>query len=310
MVEAKPIEVESYANIAFNGAWKSRSRAMWGVAFVGLLIGAAIGIAAPFFPVIVASLSGVQGVAVTGLTILKAMAVFGATGMATGMVGGVMVGSSAGGVSAVAKEMELRERLHEQEVGQVLGVNMPPHQYIKPIEPEQNYFNPSVSALFAGFGAVAGFVMAAAFLSTSTITSGVVVSSALGSAAIPALGVVLGSVAATPLAVTACFVGVMACFGAIFGINVPKLATELQDFTGKLLSGELLGSSWEKEPARNVQLEPQILLEKQPKNIALEYHHNEELPTNHAEKYARKPAISYGELAKSLNSESNLVHSH
>lgn len=308
MVESKQIEVESYSNIAFDGAWKSRSRAIWGIAFLGLLAGAAVGLAAPFFPVIAGVAEGVSIV-----TAMNSMAVFGATGMATGLLAGGLVGSSAGAASSVAKEMELRERLHEQEVGKALGVNIPANSYKKPAEPEQNMLNPKVGLLFATLGAVAGKIMAVGFLATSTAgAGGTVVSSALGSAAIPALEVILGGAAATPLAVTACFVGVMACFGAMFGVNFPKIGGYLQDFAGKLLSGEKIGASWEKEPQLEQQISMQPTLAKQPKANTIDFspYHDSELPSNHAEKYAKKHAISYGELAESLKLDAKSVHSH
>ena len=113
----KEIEVGTYQNLAFDGAWKSRSRAMWGIAFLGLITGAAIGLLAPFFPAIV----GAVGFSAAAGHVLETMAIFGATGMATGLVAGGLTGSAAGASASVAKELEIRNLQREGEVEKLLA---------------------------------------------------------------------------------------------------------------------------------------------------------------------------------------------
>ncbi len=181
------------------------------------------------------------------------MAVFGATGMTTGFAVGGLIGTSAGAVNSVAKEIETRNLKREQEVGKALEVSMPSPALEKPEQNNDRYFNFKVGALFSGLGAIAGAVLAAGFFAPSIVAGSVV---AATSSIAPALDVVLGSaLASNTAAVTAYSVGVMSMFGALFGVNFPKITTEAQDFAGRLLSGELLGTDWKKSPESGKQLQ-------------------------------------------------------
>jgi|GEM_PF-2495442 len=236
MADEQGIKVATYHNIAFDGAWKGRSRGIWGVAAVGLLLGAAVGLAVPF----VTALFGTT-LALTLPHIAASIAIFSGIGMSTGMAGGLLVGTSAGAAASVVKEIEKRDLKREKIIEDALGVSIPSPVPEEPEKTEARYFNPKVSALFAVIGAVAGLVMAAAFFASGA---------ALPAAAVPAIEAVLGTgitTATHATAITAYFTAVMTCFGAIFGTNAPKMATDMQNFAGRLLSGELLGTSWEKE---------------------------------------------------------------
>ena len=249
MVENKQIEVASYSNSAFADAWKGRSRAMWGVGAVGLGVGLLIGVFAPFIPVLaslfVSSIGSAATFSAAAALIPHSMAVFGAVGMTTGFAVGGLVGASAGSASSIAKEMERREIKHEQEMARTIGVSVPEHIPEKSQENTDRYFNPKVGAIFAGFGAVAGAVLAAGFFAPSIVGGGAV---AATSSFMPALEVVLGGLASNAAAVTAYSIGVMTTFGALFGVNFPKITTKAQDLAGELLSGKSLGTSWKKEP--------------------------------------------------------------
>lgn len=294
MAGEQEIKVGSYQNLAFDGAWKSRSRAIWGIAFLGLITGAVFGLLAPFFPVLVQEVLFADALT----RVLPTMAIFSATGMAAGFAIGGLTGASAGASASVAKELEIRNLQREKEVEKSIGIPFPEHIPEKPKEDNTRYFNPKISAVFATFGAIVGKVMAAAFFATH-VGGAVVTTTTAGNAAIPALSVILGSAVSSPLAVTACFVGVMACFGAIFGVNFPKIGGYLQDLAGKLLSGEALGTNWKKENNRA----PNIVV-KRSAVIPLEFDNQH---SNHAEKFKNRwQVISYRELVTQPNSNARL----
>lgn len=69
----------------------------------------------------------------------------------------------------------------------------------------------------------------------------------------PALGAISGlgveaftgtAIAANAGAITAYFAGAMTSFGALFAINVPKLASEASEFMGEVLGGRKFGRQW------------------------------------------------------------------
>jgi hypothetical protein len=183
--------------------------------------------------------------------VAKSVAVFAAVGMSAGFAMGATIGNASGGSAAVAREQE--ERLREVVSGRApelaQGVVPPPVTPVARLkqglkEWSKNSFNPKVAALFATLGVGGGLVMAAAFIAEPVAP------------AMPALGMLLGktlttaSVAANATAIATYFAGVMGLFGAIFGLNLPKLGTELTHFTGDLLSGEALGTSFGSKPQR------------------------------------------------------------
>lgn len=248
MAGEQKIEVASYSNSTFADAWRGRSRALWGVGAVGLGFGLLVGAFAPFIPVIASLfISSIGSAATTSAAVAlvpHSMAVFGALGMTTGFAVGGLVGASSGAASSVAKEMERRDRNHEQQMAKVMGVSLPVSVPEQSKEDTDRYFNPKVGGLFAVFGAIAGAVLAAGFFAPSMAVGGAV---AATSSLAPALEIVLGGLASNTAAVTAYSVGVMASFGALFGVNFPKITTKAQDMAGELLSGKPLGTSWKRE---------------------------------------------------------------
>ncbi len=300
MVAAQDIKVESYSKTAFKGSWVGRSRAMWAVSFLGLVTGLAIGLIAPFFPVLAV---GAFTAEMAAANVLGSMAIFGASGMATGFIVGGFIGGASGGVSEAAREAERRDLVRTKAIEQATGLQIP-EVNVAQNKPEQKYFNPKVGLLFATFGAIAGGIMAAAFVFSGA---------GAAAAAIPALSTLTHGVvgaAAIQSAQTACFVGVMTCFGALFGINYPKISYALQDYAGKLLGGDLLGSSWDKEPARGID----ITIERQPSLAAAQqpmqqyvYCDERDLPTNHAVKEARRSITSYRDFVAQPAQENELA---
>jgi len=267
MAGTRDIEVESYQDVAFESGWKSRSRALWGTAFLGLLTGAIIGLLAPIVPAIMGATIGLSQIGAS-------LAIFSATGMATGMLVGTQVGVSSGTVASVAKELEGRDLARAEAIEKAMGVELPKPNPSKPQEKEQRLFNPKISLTFAAFGAVAGLVMAAAFFASG---------GAVATAAAPALSTLLGAKAAVDVGMTtAYFASVMGCFGAIFGMNFPVIANKLQNKAGDLLGGKALGTSWEKEPSQALEISPS----QQAKNYDFSQYSDQNLQTrdDHAEK--------------------------
>ncbi len=288
--EKSKIEVASYHDVAFEGTWRARSRGMWGVGALGLLAGAAIGALAPLFPVVV----GATSLATAASLIPQTMAIFSATGIGMGVAAGTMVGSSSGAVGAVAKEQE--KRLREA------GIETPPGNDAQAQANEGKGFftrfkealgslkiNPKVMITFAALGAVAGVVMATAFLATG------------GAAAVPALGSLLGSAATSAPAVTAYFAGVMASFGALFGMNLPTVATQMTNVMGDTLGGKTINAPWTDKQAPSPEVQQAV-----EKAAAVEQPApaKPEPATPRASKF--QPALSYQEMmAQKAQEQSN-----
>jgi hypothetical protein len=224
-------------------------------------------------------------------TIGTSIAAFSATGLSTGFAGGVMLGRISGTAAAVAEESERRSK--EWTVRQIKGMN--PQAHITPDAPEtkptkpslkdtfRTYINPRVGLAMTLIGAVGGLIMGAAFLATG---------GAATFAMAPALGAVSGlGAGATGAALLAYSAGVGAAFGALWNFNFPKITSKTTEFFGKLVGGELVGRTWEPEPAKAV--EPQH----QP---AVEQHAAEPTPRNFAsfqELVTRQSTITHS-LAK------------
>ncbi len=251
--EGSKIKAESYQKVASLGGWSGGGRTLWAVSIVGALCGAAIGLVAPFFPLLVVGASGFQA-ALTALPI--SLAVFTATGMSMGFGGGLVLGRISGTSAAVAQEQE--KRMKEWTARQLLAQN--PNAEIVPDvlpapEPEKpfwqrikdnyrTYINPRVGLTFAAVAAVGGLVMAAAFIATGGAGAFAVASelgaiSGLGKAAFAG-----ETIAANTPAIIAYFTGVMASFGALFSFNLPKITSAMTHFFGELSSGRLLGREW------------------------------------------------------------------
>ncbi|MEK6745638.1 MAG: hypothetical protein AABY33_01215 [Pseudomonadota bacterium] len=246
MVEQK-IESESLKKIAFKEAWKGRTRALWSIAAMGVVAGALIGLAVPFIPAIVGMLMPSLGITSTFSSALSAvpasMAIFSAHGMGIGALVGGILGGPSGCVGAVAEELQKRKASKEKSCDKTTSANIPVEHKEKP---KHRYINPKVMALFAGLGAIGGAIMVASLAATGGLTV------AAASALMPGVETALGA-GATAGAVGTYVIGVMTSFGAIFGFNGPEIATGMQNFTGRLFSGELLGTSWEKKKSNGIQ---------------------------------------------------------
>jgi hypothetical protein len=291
MAGTRDIEVKSYQDVAFDGDWKARSRGLWGISFLGLLTGAAIGLLAPIVPALMGASIGLSEIGAS-------LALFSATGMATGMLVGTQVGASSGAAASVTKELEGRDLARAEAIEQAMGVELPKPNLPKAKEKEQRYFNPKISFTFAAFGVLAGLVMAAAFFASG---------GAVATAAVPALSTLLGAKAAVDVGMTtAYFASVMGCFGAIFGINYPVIAKKFNNMAGDLLGGKALGTSWEKEPSPAQAQEIE-----QSRNIVDHGQYTEEnldLKSNHAEKLNKtNNIISFCDYVAKKSEENSTV---
>jgi len=214
----------SLKNKAWLGAWRSRSVSLWGLGAVGLAAGALVGLAAPLFPVLVGAYSLATAAGLMGTS----AAIFGTTGMTTGVLVGGIVGSSSGAAGAVAEEQERREKARDA----ALGIDAAPSP--EAVKPKTKLFNWKVAVTFGAIGIAAGLVCAAAL--------------AAGAFSLPAIGAVAAAAGGNAAAATTAYcVGVIGCFGAMFGINIPELATRANKVFEGLLTGKSIGASWDKE---------------------------------------------------------------
>ena len=213
---------------------------------LGVIAGAGIGVAAPFFPI----LAGASSLATAVGAIPASVAAFAATGLSMGLAGGLMLGRTAGATAAVAEESEKRAKkwVIRQTLSQNPDVKISDEPKAKPTQETfwqktkriyHKYVNPRVGLTMAAIGAVGGFILSAAFLATG----------GTGAFAImPALATITGLTAEAAAAsgvITAYTVGVGAAFGALFSFNLPRVAANLGDFFGKLIGGEIIGRKWE-----------------------------------------------------------------
>jgi hypothetical protein len=224
MAQVRPFE--SYNNHALRGAWLARGTAIWSFAAFGLAVGAVMGCIAPFFPLLVGAPAALG-------VFWNSVAIFAATGMGAGFAVGGIVGASAGAAAAVAKEQEIRAVAHEQELRLNSIPQGLPATTIKP----QRWTNFKVGALFAVLGMGAGALIAASGGATFLPAYAVISAGISGTAA-----------AALPMAYS---MGVMGMFGALWSMNASQTVLKINDFTTKLMGGELLGTSWDlPEPTR------------------------------------------------------------
>lgn len=261
------IEVEARGSKAFEKTWIARSRGMWGIAALGLLFGAAVGVIAPFFPM-------AAGAAVPALaTIGKSVAIFAAVGMAAGFVNGTSIGIASGAASSMAEDSERRVRMREVAAGPGKAL---PQQVVK--KDDRNifqkfsddgfgpYFNLKVGAVVTAAGMIGGAVMGAAYIALGGLEGG----AAASGWAMPGMGTLLGAEAAKDAAqVMAYFIGVTGSFGALWNFNFPRMAAHFQDEAGKIMSGERLGAEWTKgyEPAVEMTRETPVLPQQQPRRF-------------------------------------------
>lgn len=249
--EQAKIKVDSYQKVASVAGWAGGGRTLWAAAAFCTVVGAAIGLVAPFFPV----LAGASTLGFATSAIPASVLAFAATGLSTGFAGGIMLGRISGSAAAVGEELE--RRMKHWMVRQKISEN--PQAEIAPDAPKvltekhsfwqragdawHTYVNPRIGLTMALIGAVGGLIMAGAFAYTG----------AGAFAVMPAMQTLTGLTAnpvfategvLTSAAVTAYTVGVSAMMGAVFSFNVPKIASAMTEFTGRLIGGKIIGREW------------------------------------------------------------------
>lgn len=245
--EQAKIDVPSYQDVAFDGAWKRRSNSQWGLGLLGLATGAFMGLAAP-------GAAMLAGASIGGGLLLKSMAIYSAIGMSAGWGLGSFVGPGAGAAASAMKEYERRQlardiegKIRENPEAKVtLAEEMP-----LPSDEKgglANYFNWKTSLLFAAVGAITGLVFAGALVASGAVVAVTAAETAPGLAAyaMPAMHMLLGSAASSVSAVVAYSVGVGAAFGSIYGVNYPRIARKLSNAFGDMLSGKAIDAPWPK----------------------------------------------------------------
>jgi hypothetical protein len=257
--ETAKIKVDSYQKTASIGGWAGGGRTLWAISVVGAVMGAAIGLVAPLFPVIVGAAWPVL------TTIGTSVAAFAATGISLGFGGGLVLGRISGAAAAVGEEQE--KRMKEWMVRQKLADN--PQAEILPDAPKaeepkkpfwqrfkdtyHTYVNPRVGLRFAAIGAIGGLIMGAAFIATGGVA---------GFAVMPALEALTGlsASALTHGAILAYSAGVVASFGALWSFNFPKITSNLTHFFGELVNGKYGGREWGPQQEKT----PEMAKEKSP----------------------------------------------
>jgi len=253
--EQKHIRVESFTDIAFEGAWKGRARSFWATAAVGAVVGAAVGLIAPFFPVVV----GAYGLAAAANMIATSVPIYASLGMASGFAVGVLVGATSGAAASVAKERERREKGEEIDLALSVAPNARIEQPVAPDAPKarrslltvikEDYVNLPTLAAFSAFGAAGGAIMVGAYSAAGP--SFLPIAEPAMKVLLPATQIAAGKTFAATAAYT---IGVMGTFGAVFGINMPKIAGDMTRFVGDMLGGKIFGS--EKGPSAEQVREP------------------------------------------------------
>lgn len=264
-VQAK-IEVPSYQDVAWDGAWKRRAGAIWGVAGVATLVGAVTGLAAPLFPV----LAGMELASALAL-IPKSVAIFSAIGVSTGLTIGAVTGPGAGAAASTMKEFERRQlaRTIEEEIRRnpEASVELIRERVALPEEDQpknirwQDYFNVKTGLAFAAIGAMGGLIFAGALLATGSAAA----------FAMPGLTMLLGEAAKDTAMVVAYSMGIGACFGANFGVSHALVTRKAVNFANDMLSGKMLGDPWPKRV--NVpELQPVLapVVHREPEPVAVE----------------------------------------
>lgn len=249
--ETAKIKVGSYQKTASLGGWAGGGRTLWAISAIGAAAGIAIGAVAPFFPLIV----GASTLATAVAALPASMAIMGGVGMSMGFGGGLVLGRISGSAAAVAEENEMR--MKHWTTKQMLQANPQAHIvednedtkkvseykpfWHNPKATYKTYVNPRVGMFFTLVGAIGGLLMGAAFIASG---------GAAGAVA-PALGAItgLGAAAMSNSVIMATSVGILAAFGALFSLNLPKITSDLTELSGKFTMGEKLGRGWGPEEA-------------------------------------------------------------
>ena len=291
------IKVEPYDDAAWVGSWKQRASGLWAAGGVGLLFGAAIGLVAPFFPVVVGAYSAATAVGMIGTSV----ATFASLGVVSGAVAGGMVGASSGGAAAAAAEQERREKSRELKT----GIDFPaPDKVVEP-EPKgigaklASYVNVRSGLIFTALGMVVGGVFAAAAILPGSAVglTGAIANVGMGS--IVAAGTATGHAA---LAAAAYCVGVMGSFGALFGFRFAHMTNDARKVTATWLSTKFSdekaveGQALQLAQEQNKQLEGAVV-DVQAEQVGAG-------ARSHAEKHASRTGQSFQELVLNRSSES------
>lgn len=239
--EQARIEVPSYQDVAWDGAWKRRAAGMWGIMGVAMVVGALIGLAAPLFPI----LGGMEVAAAVAL-IPKSIAIFSAIGISSGFVIGTGIGPSAGSSAATMKEFERRTLARKVEEVIRKNPDVPVHLVKEMVaqkeeDKEKNakwsdYFNVRAAMTFSAIGAIGGLIFATALSYAPGVAQ----------FTMPAMEWVLGISAKIPEIAVAYSMGVGALFGANFGVSHALITRKAVNVAGDLLSGKSLGNPWAK----------------------------------------------------------------
>ncbi len=242
------IDIPSYQDVAWDGAWKRRAAAIWGMMSVALVVGASIGLLALLPP-------AMFGLPLTAELVGQSVAIFSALGISSGLVIGATVGPGAGAAASAMKEFERRQIARD--IDRLVRAN--PDAPVELIEEmvaqkeedkEKNlrfsdYVSIKKSLIFAGIGAVGGLVFAGALYAVGGF--GVPESPMVAQFAMPAAKFLLGASASSVAVVSSYFAGIGGLFGANFGISYPIITRKAVNFFADLLSGKSIADSW---PAR------------------------------------------------------------
>lgn len=304
-LEQAKIDVPSYQDAAWDGGWKRRAGAIWGVGAVAGITGAVMGLTTPLAPMLFAGMAPSAAMAM----IPTSVAVFSALGITAGMAIGGVMGPNAGAAASAMKEYERRqiardveEKIRENPEAEVqlIARDPIPREAEKTDFKFSNYVNLKTGLLFAAIGAAGGLVFAAALAMTGGIGSGLA-----GQFIMPAAKVLLGAAAENSAIVTAYSMGLGAAFGANFGVSFSLITRKAVNFANDLLSGKLLGDPWPRKtniPEMQPVLSPVVV-----KHPELEEAVAPEQP-KFAEKVQRAP--NYEKLvAQSIKEAENCCHS-
>ncbi|MBX9726582.1 MAG: hypothetical protein K2X09_04885 [Rickettsiales bacterium] len=237
------VRVASYSNTTWQGAWRQRSRGVWGTGLFGVLWGAAVG------GILSLTLLGLGAITVasawTAIPVL--MVGLAAAGGGIGVVIADSVGSAAGAVGAGMAEWESRfkqmmleagvfskEQVQKEPISAALNrsevidtpeeVNLKGHNF-------KTIVNWPAMVTFVALGAAFGALLGSFGLVTIPAGLGIISSQAIGAN----LGI--GMAAANAL-VGAGLVGGAA---SVFGLNSPVISNTLNNMFSKVFSGELFG---------------------------------------------------------------------
>jgi len=199
--------VASYQNNVWESAWKGRARGLWTGLAMGVCMGAVIGALSALSTVLV----GVSLPVALGL-VMPVVTIFGLIGTGMGILTTTEVGLVSGAIAGGLKEQDKR------------AVTRP--DGAKPPVSSPQVATPLLNEKVLLVGAFAGLVIGGLFIAT-----GGSIAAIGGIHAILALG-------ASAHAASSCIaMAGFAFFGATFGIDLPGISRNINNFMGHILSG-------------------------------------------------------------------------